>query len=142
MGKSNSALKARLILEREDGMILLLKQTTENGGKYTLVGGFVEKREFAKAGLIRESLEETGIDLREKNLELIHCLHKKRSKDSRIILYFKASKWKGEAISREPHKFKKVAWFPINDLPKNISSTVRHVLSKYSKGIRYSEYMG
>lgn len=142
MGKSNYALKARLILEREDGMILLLKQTTENGGKYTLVGGFVERKEFAKAGLIRESLEETGIDLREKHLELVHCLHKKRSKDSRIILYFKASKWKGEAISREPHKFKKVAWFPIDKLPKNLSSTVRHVLTNYRKGTAYSEYIG
>ena len=142
MGKSNYALKARLILEREDGMILLLKQTTQNGGKYTMVGGFVERKEFAKAGLIRESLEETGIDLREKNLELVHCLHKKRSKDSRIILYFKASKWKGEAISREPHKFKKVAWFHIDALPKNISRTVRHVLTNYRKGTRYSEYIG
>ncbi len=142
MGKSKSILKARLILEREDGMILLLKQTTNNGGKYTMVGGFVERKEFAKAGLIRESLEETGIDLREKNLELVHCVHKKRSKDSRIILYFKASKWKGEAISREPHKFKKVGWFPIDNLPKNISRTVRHVLTKYRKGVSYSEYLG
>ncbi len=142
MGKCKVEIKARLILEREDGMILLLKQTTQNGGKYTMVGGFVEGKEFAKAGLIRESLEETGVDLREKNLELVHCLHKKRSKDSRIVLYFKASKWKGEAISREPHKFKKVAWYPIDDLPKSLSSTVRHVLSKYRKGISYSEYMG
>jgi len=120
MSKRHSTLKARLILEREDGMILLLKQTTKNGGKYTMVGGFVEKKEFAKAGLIRESLEETGIDLRQKNLELIHCLHKKRAKGSRILLYFKASKWKGEAISREPHTFKKVAGFPLDNLPKNL----------------------
>lgn len=140
MGKRHSTLKARLILEREDGMILLLKQTTNNGGKYTLVGGFVEKREFAKAGLIRESLEETGIDLRQKNLVLVHCLHKKRAKGSRIILYFKASKWKGEAISREPHKFKKVAWFDPYSLPKNISNTVRHVLEMYRKEMNYSEY--
>lgn len=140
MNKKKNTLKARLILEREDGMILLLKQTTENGGKYTLVGGVVEKDEFAKAGLIRESLEETGIDLSHRSLELVHCLHKKRTKDSRIVLYFRAKEWRGEAISREPHKFQKVAWFPIDNLPKNLSPTVKHVLRQYRKGLKYSEY--
>jgi len=139
MAGSKVVLKARLILER-DGMVLLLKQTNENGGKYTLVGGTVERYEHAKAGLIRESLEETGIDLREKHLELVHTLHKKRAKDSRIVLYFKTQKWRGEIVAREPEKFKKVSWFPIDQLPKSMSNTVKHVLNHYKKGIPYSEY--
>ena len=137
--KAKVILKARLLLEK-DGQILLLKQTSNNGGKYTLVGGTVEIGEYAKAALIRESKEEAGIELQRKNLKLVHTLHKKRVKDTRIILYFRATKWKGEIEALETNKFKKVSWFNKYQLPKNISATVRHVLEKLGEDKRYSEY--
>ena len=55
-------IKTRLILKQND-KILLLAQTSENGGKFTLPGGTVENKEFAKATLIRECKEEIGIQL-------------------------------------------------------------------------------
>ncbi len=139
MSTAKIIIKARLILESKE-MILLLKQTNQNGGKYTLVGGTVEQMEFAKEALIRESFEETGLVLQKKNLELVHTLHKKRSKDTRIILYFKTRKWSGEIKAMERNKFKKVSWFPINSLPKSTSATVAFVLKQYRESIKYSEY--
>lgn len=139
MKQARIILKVRLILEH-DGAILMLKQTSNNGGKYTLVGGTVEPDEFAREALIRESEEETGIVLQKKNIKLVHTLHKKRAKDTRIILYFRATKWKGEIESKELDKFKKVSWFPKNTLPKNTSATVRHVLSRLTNGEAHSEY--
>ncbi len=139
MNPAKIILKVRLILE-DKGEILMLKQTSKNGGKYTLVGGTVEKGEFAIEALIRESKEETGITLQKRNLKLVHTLHKKRVKDTRIILYFRATKWKGDIEARETDKFKKVSWFPKNELPKNTSATVRHVLGRMADGKVYSEY--
>ena len=139
MSKAKIIIKARLILESK-GMILLLKQTNQNGGKYTLVGGTVEKMEFAKEALIRESKEEAGLLLQKKDLELVHALHKKRAKDTRIILYFKTKKWSGEIKAKERDKFKKVSWFPIELLPKSTSDTVKYVLKHYRNNIKYSEY--
>lgn len=139
MSRAKIIIKARLILESK-GMILLLKQTNKNGGKYTLVGGTVERMEFAKEALIRESFEEAGLVLQKKNLELVHALHKKRAKDTRIILYFKTKKWAGEIKAMERDKFKKVSWFPIHVIPKNTSDTVAFVLNQYREGIKYSEY--
>ena len=66
-------LKARLIVE-EQGEILLLKQTKNNGGKYTLIGGTVEDYEFAKKALIRESNEESGIVIEKENLHLYYAV--------------------------------------------------------------------
>jgi len=131
-------LKARLILEY-NGMVLLMKQTTENGGKYTLVGGTIENDEFAKSSLIRESKEEADITLKPENLKLVHMLHKKKGPNTRVVLYFKSKNWKGEPNALERKKFKKVEWFPLNKLPESMSPTVRHVFKRYKQGDAYSE---
>lgn len=133
-------LKTRLLLEHK-GKILLLKQTSSNGGKYTLVGGSVEKYELVKPALVRESMEEAGIMLKAKNLKLVHTLFKKKNENSiRIVLYFKAEKWGGDVESREPKKFKKTVWYPLDDLPGNMSPTVKHFLKQYKIGNPYSEF--
>jgi len=140
MAKKKILLKARLIIENQ-GDILLLKQIKGQGGKYTLIGGTVEDYEFAKKALIRESFEESGLKIDREDLHLVHTLHKKKDAATRIVLYFKASKWEGEPKPAEPDKFQEVAWHPIDDLPGGMSDTVRHVLKHYRRGSRYSEMM-
>lgn len=138
MAKHKLRIKARLILY-EKGKILLLKQTKPNGGNYTLVGGNIEKDEYAKASLIRESFEEAGITLKSKDLQLVHVLQKNTNKEQRIVFYFKANRWEGKVRSKEKDKFKAAEWFHLDKLPKNLTATVRHVMKEYRKGNLYSE---
>lgn len=133
------SLKVRLILY-DKGKILLLKQTKPNGGNYSLVGGTIEKTEFAKETLIRESKEEAGIVLREEDLQLVHVLQKKSAHQQRITLYFKATHWDGKLEAREHKKFEDVVWFPLDALPKKLTGTIRHVLHEYRSGRLYSEF--
>lgn len=135
---TNITIKSRLILYHQ-GKILLLKQTKPNGGNYTLVGGTVEAGEFAKTAVIRESFEEAGILLKEKDLELVHVLHKKVGSAHRIVFYFKAYRWDGQLKAKETHKFKEAEWFYLDDLPKNMTATVKQVLTEYRDGQMYSE---
>ena len=137
MGISKITLKARLILYYK-GKILLLKQTKPNGGNYTLVGGTIEKGETAKATLIRESFEEAGLILKEKDLKLVHVLQKLKKNEQRIGLYFKAYRWEGKLKAKETHKFKKAEWFDLDKLPPNITPTVRQVIEHYRHGIAFS----
>lgn len=132
-------LKARLILV-DEGRVLLMKQTNQNGGKYTLVGGTVEDDEFAVTALIREVKEEAGIEISARSLKLVHTLHKKKGENTRIVLYFKATEWEGNPVTLEREKFKKVQWFPLNKLPDKMSPTVEHVFYMFNRGIFYSEY--
>ncbi len=132
------SLKARLILYHK-GQILLLKQTKPNGGNYTLVGGTVESFESARQSLIREAYEEAGIILQEKELRLVHVLHKAKKGQQRIVLYFKAYRWEGNLQARETHKFNEAEWFDLDKLPKNLTQTVRKVLEEYRHGNLYSE---
>lgn len=137
MPSSKITLKARLILYHK-GKILLLRQTKPNGGNYTLVGGNIERREYAMEALIRESYEEAGIIIREKDLTLVHVMQKHKRGEQRMILYFKAKKWKGEISSKEPHKFVDAEWFSLEDLPRNMTATVKQVLKAYIKGEMFS----
>ena len=138
MAKNTVTLKARLILYHK-GQILLLRQTKPNGGNYTLVGGTVESVEYARQSLIRESYEEAGILLKEKDLQLVHVLHKNKGGKHRVVLYFKAYRWTGQVQARERHKFKDVKWFDLESLPRNLTATIRHVLTEYRHGNLYSE---
>ncbi|MGB3547207.1 MAG: NUDIX domain-containing protein [Saprospiraceae bacterium] len=138
MAKFKVSLKARLILF-DRGRVLLLHQTKPNGGNFSLVGGTIERQEFAKQSLVRESREEAGIILQENDLSLVHVLHKRRKKEHRIVLYFKAYRYSGEVRNREPHKFSDVNWHDLNDLPENLTDTVRRVLRAYRRGQLYSQ---
>jgi len=132
------SIKTRLILI-DKGNILLIKQTKPNGGKFTFIGGHIEKEEFAKASLIREACEEAGITIHPKELQLAHVLHKKDAQNTRIILYFKTENWDGDPKNLEPKKFEKVKWHKLDNLPKTLSRTARHVLKMYRNGYKYSE---
>ncbi len=137
---TDTNLKVRLILYNK-GSILLLRQKKKLGGNYTLVGGTIEVTEYALEALIREAEEEAGLKLKAEDLHLVHVLHKRtNSNGHRITLYFKASTWEGKIITGEPNKFKGVAWFSLENLPSNLSETVRHVLKEYRVGRMYSEF--
>jgi len=132
-------IKARLILTQND-KILLLAQTSENGGKFTLPGGTVETKEFAKKTLIRECQEELGIQLDGKDLVLIHVLHKKKGSENRITIYFSAQDYKGTLHAKETEKFRGITWASAERLPNKTSATVKHVLHKIKLGEGYSEF--
>jgi 8-oxo-dGTP diphosphatase len=130
-------LKVCLILENK-GKILLLEQTDDNGGRYSLIGGKVEKEEFATQSLVRESMEETGILLSEQDLALVHALHIHKGKKSQMILYFRARNWDGDPTSCELKKFKQAKWFSLDRLPENMSEMTRTVLEHYKNGGSFS----
>jgi ADP-ribose pyrophosphatase YjhB (NUDIX family) len=131
----------RLILE-EKGKLLFLRQTKRNGGRYTLVGGNVEEHEFAREALAREAQEEAGIMVDPTGLVLVHVLHRHKLKqgETLLVLYFKATRFHGEPESLEPKKFKDVQWFPIDNLPDDVSKPTLHVLKCIRQGIIYSEF--
>ncbi|HKK76075.1 MAG TPA: NUDIX domain-containing protein [Saprospiraceae bacterium] len=133
-----SKTRVRLILEKE-GKVLLLRQTKKNGGSYTLVGGKIDPGETALQALVRESWEEAGVILKEDDLELVHTMLQIKGKDHKVTLFFKAKKWKGELETREPDKFKKVAWHKLKNLPNSTKAKIAIALDYYQTKKPFSE---
>ncbi|MEZ4918574.1 MAG: NUDIX hydrolase [Saprospiraceae bacterium] len=131
----------RLILE-DNGKLLFLRQTKKNGGRYSLVGGNVENDEFARQALSREAMEEAGVDVDPKSMRLVHVLHRHKLKKNKalLVLYFKATAFKGTPASREPKKFADAVWLDKEKMPLAISKPTRHVLQMIRQNIIYSEF--
>jgi len=136
MAHIKTILTVRLILEKSK-KLLFLKQTSNNGGGHSLVGGKIDHQESAADALIREAFEEVGIKIKKKHMQLIHLYRRDSNKE--IIMVYKARKWTGTPAPLETHKFKKTHWFSTLNLPKDISPTTNHILEMYLKKHFYSE---
>ena len=136
------SLTARLIIRNMEGEYLFLLQTKRNGNKYSLVGGTVDGKEYAKEALIRETAEEIGIKIRSEELKLLHTMHRFRDKNDpgEIILYFEAKRYFGVPISKEPKKFLRVEWLDPEDLPFNMSVVTRRAIQHILEGKKYAEF--
>lgn len=132
-------LTARLMLEYREHTLYLL-QTPENGGGYTLPGGKIEGEEFAKEGLIRETLEEIGIILTKKSLKMVHIMHKRLKSTTEIIFFFRARIWKGEIIVKETDKFKEAKWLPHDEPPKRLPAVIKVAMAKIQEDKIFSQY--
>lgn len=139
MARAKLTIVVRMFLQKE-GKVLLLKQTVRNGGKYTMVGGKIDRNEMAVTALIRESYEEVGVSIQEKHLKLVHVVNRAKLSSNELILVFRAKKWTGVPASMEKEKFAKVGWFDPIDLPKETLAFYKHVLKHYAKRKYYSEY--
>ncbi len=131
-------IKTRLILKKEDKILLSLQKTAGNG-KFTLVGGRIEQMEFAKEALVRECYEELNIRLKKGDLKLVHMLHKKNKKGNVVTFYFTTTQWQGTVSNKEPQNFRSIEWHPIHNLPPRTSPTTKHVITKVLNGKIYSE---
>ncbi len=138
-----------LILRKNEKILLIRRSNTGSGdGFYACAGGGVDGDEPITQAMIREADEELGITLKEENLRVVHVIHAKGRQDSRGSLYstecvgffLEATEWEGEPRNMEPHKHDDVAWFSLNDLPKNTYPRLRHVLEMLNKNVFYSEY--
>ncbi len=133
------SLTARLLLEHEEKTLYLIR-TSENGGGFALPGGTVEREEFTKEALIRESFEEVGITLKKKDLILAHVLHKRLKSSIEIIFFFRATVWQGTPVVKELDKFREIMWLQTDDPPYTLSPVVAFALDKIKKGKIYSQF--
>lgn len=106
------------VLVLQDGQILLGKRSPKlsEGGKWGLIGGFMERDETIAEGATREVYEETGWEI--KNLTLLWIRDNPQDKredrqNIKFIFFADAVKqtgqpdWENDALQ----------WFPLDDVP-------------------------
>jgi len=137
---------AYLVLMNNDKVLMLRRfNTGYHDGYYGLPAGHKESGETFEKCLIREAKEETNIDIKAKDLEIIHVMSRYATPNpfelrDRIDVFIKTMKWKGEIKNLEPNKCDDLKWFPINELPKNIIPFIKHALNRINKNIFYSKF--
>ncbi|PIR98401.1 MAG: NUDIX hydrolase [Candidatus Colwellbacteria bacterium CG10_big_fil_rev_8_21_14_0_10_41_28] len=135
---------AAYLLPEKEGKILLLRRynTGYEDGNYSVVAGHVDEGESILQTMIREAKEEAGIDIDEKDLELVHVMHRMKAseKDERVDFFFRCKNWLGEIKNMEPHKCDDLSWFELSNLPDNVIPYIKEALNLIDRGQLYSEF--
>lgn len=118
----------------DDGKILLVKHTYISG--WYSIGGGVEKGETTLEAVKRELREETGITLtaEPKLLGIYHSTGEKR--DDYIAVYI-CTKFNKAAVSSPEIAEEK--WFPIENLPSDISPATKRRIDEYLGKLKLSD---
>jgi ADP-ribose pyrophosphatase YjhB (NUDIX family) len=128
-------------LRDHNAEILLLRRfnTGYEDGKYSVVAGHVDAGETVTQAAIREGMEEVGVSLDAKDIQIVHVMNRK-SEDERIDFFMAVRQWAGEITNMEPQKCDELAWHPITSLPQNTIPYVRHAIECFQNGTAYSEF--
>jgi 8-oxo-dGTP diphosphatase len=139
----NKATPAVYIFLIRENKILLARRfnTGYEDGKYQVPAGHVEEGELPSESIIRETKEEINVDLIPEDLECVHVSYRPKHDKTgdRIDFFFRARKWKGEEKILEPDKCDQLKWFPLNELPENVTYHVKSAFEMMQKKIFYDE---
>lgn len=125
------------LIVNDQGEILLLKRKSRNDiDSWCKPGGAVELNETSEAAVIREVKEELGVDIVITSF-LGFMEHFPVSEEGKkqhwVASNFLAKIISGEPKNMEPEKCEEVRWFPISNLPENLTETTRVPLEIYLK---------
>lgn len=130
-----------LVLIRDSKVLLLRRfNTGYEDGNYSVPAGHINQGERAKIAMIRETKEETGLDIAEDVLKAIHVMHRMGDDHERIDFFMSAKEWVGEPCICEKNKCDELSWYELNELPKNIVPYIRSALEHIKRNEFYSEF--
>lgn len=118
-----------------DGNRILLCKRIDPGreydGTWALIGGKLEHGETFEQCAIRETKEETDIDIDE--IEVVCLLNSTNYDFHFVAIGLLARKWHGTAKIMEPDQHCGLEWFDMDNLPGNLFGPTADVLKKYKE---------
>ncbi|MFI5274251.1 MAG: NUDIX domain-containing protein [Ktedonobacterales bacterium] len=127
-----------LLLIQEHQVLLLRRHNTGyEDGKYSVIAGHLDGDEDVKSAAVREAREEAGIHIDPADVEVVGVMHRRslspRAEDERVDFFVQVARWTGEIANAEPQKCDELAWFPLDDLPREVIPYVRHALERHKE---------
>lgn len=105
--------------------------------------GHLEDGEDVRAGMIRETAEEIGIDLAPQELRAAVVMqHRSPGGGPRIGWFFTARLAAGAVpVNREPDKCSELGWYPLDDLPQDMVAYCRAGLDAFRAGVPFLTHL-
>lgn len=126
-----------MILNKEGKVLLGLRSEDKSNSAFKLTscwtfpGGKLEYGESFEEGIKRETLEETGIDLKE--IKII-CVNQDKNEHAHFVtIGFLSENCETQPKIMEPDKITEWKWFDLNDLPKNMYFPSTKLLENYKQ---------
>lgn len=90
--------------------------------------GKAEDNEGPIEAIIREVKEETSLEI-----EVVREVYNKLNEKGIQKIAYECKILKGSAKNMEPHKFKDIRYFPLDNLPSNTGKITLEIIEKYKK---------
>jgi 8-oxo-dGTP diphosphatase len=140
-GRYRSVVDVYALLQRRDGMILLLERsgTGYADGQLCPPSGHLEAGESVVDGVIREAREETGVLIDPGDLVFRHVVHHRNPEgQARVGMFFTAARWQGQPANMEPHKCAGLVWADPADPPASTVPYTSAALAAITRGASFS----
>jgi 8-oxo-dGTP diphosphatase len=122
-----------VLLADEPGRVLLtLRKLPPEADCWSIVGGKLDFLERLEECAIREAREEAGVEIA---IERLLCVtdHRLPGEGQHWVSpAFLGRILRGEARNCEPDKTREVRWFPVNELPPNLTMTARNAIRAFA----------
>jgi 8-oxo-dGTP diphosphatase len=122
-----------LLVDEHGRVLLTLRKLAPEAGCWSIVGGKLEYLETLHDCAVREALEEVGLAV---SIEALLCV-------TDHLLPQESQHWvspaylgrvtNGLAKNCEPRKTHEVRWFPLDQLPPNLTMTARNAINAYTR---------
>lgn len=123
------------IVNDKNELLLQQRNKAPEKGYWCIPGGRLEMFETFEEAVKRETKEETGVEI-EVIAELGICDHIIKSENSHWVSPSYLCKiTNGEPKIMEPTKHLDMKWFPLENLPDNITITTQNAVENYQKYI-------
>ncbi len=118
------------VLVLKEDTILFVKRANElsEGGKWGLIGGYIEQGETVIEGVKREVFEETGYEISDLKLLWVNDNPDRPNEDKgniSFVYYCQA----GEQTGKPDWESEEIRWFPLEALPPEEHIAFDHMLS-------------
>ena len=122
-----------LLVDELGRVLLTLRKLPPEADCWSILGGKLDFLEALEECAIREAHEEAGVEI---VIERLLCVtdHRLPSEGQHWVSpAFLGRIVSGEPRNCEPNKTQQVAWFPLDQLPPNLTMTARNAVQAYSR---------
>ncbi|MDQ2995359.1 MAG: NUDIX domain-containing protein [Pseudomonadota bacterium] len=134
---------AVMMVIRQGGNVLLAKRanTGFKDGYFALPGGKHDGDETITDAVVREAREELGIIVDAADVRFSCLIHAKLIEPKMELMYvtFEIMQFQGDIINNEPHKCTELQFFPVEQLPDQMTEMSRRCVMNTVAGITFDE---
>ena len=138
--RQTAYLAVYVVLSRNDKILALKRHNTGYmDGLWCPPAGGVDPGESISDCVIRECLEEVGVQIDASSIALLHTMHRATPERYVIDLFFSAD-FVGEPINAEPDKASEIRWVSKTDPSIQWMDYIPQAWACIEQGASYSEY--
>ncbi|MFC1711108.1 NUDIX hydrolase [Patescibacteria group bacterium] len=133
-----------IIIKRKNKILLLKRKGSHGIDQWSLPGGYLEFGETFKQCAVREVKEETGLEVKEKDLHFISLSEqmdyiKTDNKHCVTVGFVVCNQGKKEPEIKESEKCEEIGWFDLQKLPSPLFIPSKDNIENYKKNILFKD---